>query len=218
MFSAEWDIVYKNQQQMSLWPWSDLVRFCSRYATLQKQITRVLELGCGAGANIPYFDSLGVQYHAIEGSATIVSNIHKRFPHLNKNIVVGDFCEFLPPGKFDLIVDRGSVSCNDSDSISKCLQLCYESLKPQGYYIGIDWYSTKSTYYSEGVQAEDEWTKTKFERGGFKGLGKFHFADINHLRELLSDFEILALEHKTVQDEMSSDKEKICSWNFVAKK
>ena len=43
---------YKEKLQMSIWPWSDLVTAVMRLRLPAS--TRVLELGCGAGANIPF--------------------------------------------------------------------------------------------------------------------------------------------------------------------
>ena len=50
-----------------------------RYAPPNKPKFCVLELGCGAGANIPFFSSLNVEYYAIEGSPTIVESLRKKW-------------------------------------------------------------------------------------------------------------------------------------------
>ncbi len=52
-YSNEWNEAYKNNSHMSIWPWSDLVSCVYRYAHPKDGYQRVLELGCGAGANIP---------------------------------------------------------------------------------------------------------------------------------------------------------------------
>ena len=57
-FSQEWDNRFKENKNISIWPWSDLVSFVMRYAKPSNPQFRVLELGCGAGANIPFFLSL----------------------------------------------------------------------------------------------------------------------------------------------------------------
>ncbi len=67
-FSNEWDSIYADGQQKSIWPWSDLVSFVMRYARPKGPTYRVLELGCGAGANVPFFRYLNVEYCAIDGS------------------------------------------------------------------------------------------------------------------------------------------------------
>ena len=53
-FSEEWNHAYEKNTNLSTWPWSDLVSYVKRFTKLDKN-SKVLELGCGAGANIPFF-------------------------------------------------------------------------------------------------------------------------------------------------------------------
>ena len=142
-FSKEWDKIYADNKQMNKWPFTDLVSYIIRYSPPYGNSFQVLELGCGSGPNIPFFKGLGVKYYAIEGSSTIVARLWEVFPELQENIVVGDFTKKIPfPHLFDLVVDRGSVTCNSTAAIKKSLRLIYEKLKPGGKFIGIDWFST----------------------------------------------------------------------------
>ena len=52
---------------------------------------KILELGCGAGANIRFFEELGCEYWGIEGSPTIVARLHSKYPKLVDRIITGDF-------------------------------------------------------------------------------------------------------------------------------
>ena len=139
---------------MSIWPWSTLVSFVMRYSNPNVAGFRVLELGCRAGANIPFFVNLGIDYYAVEGSEFTVTRLHAKVPQLKDNIICGDFTQTLPEMEFHLIVDRASVTCNDTSAIGRCLRMCQNRLKSDGMYIGIDWYSTDSDAYREGEQAE----------------------------------------------------------------
>ncbi|MFZ2136467.1 MAG: class I SAM-dependent methyltransferase [Xanthobacteraceae bacterium] len=99
---------------MSEWPWSDLVSLVHRHAKPENGYRRVLELGCGAGANIPFLQSLGMDYCAVEGSSFIVARLRARFPEIAANIVVGDFTRKIPfTSRFDLVIDRASVTHHD---------------------------------------------------------------------------------------------------------
>jgi SAM-dependent methyltransferase len=220
-FSQEWEQRYAENTHMSIWPWSDLVSLVHRHC--KPLITtgggRVIELGCGAGANIPLFRTLGLDYYAIEGSPTIVAQLHQRYPDLAKNIRVSDFTLEQPfDVDFDVVIDRGSLTCNTTVSIQRALQKMYDSLKLGGLFIGVDWISKNHTDFSEGQASSDEFTKTNYSKGSFSGVGQVHFSDEGHLRDLFSDFEILFMEEKLVRGYEPQDNHQFASWNIVARK
>lgn len=218
-FSPEWDERYRELTHMSVWPWSDLVSYVMRYACPTGPGFRVLELGCGAGGNIPFFLSLGADYYGIEGSPAIVGKLRERYPVLNANIVAGDFTDEISfAGEFDLVVDRASLTHNASAAIVRCLDAVYAKLKPGGKYIGIDWFSTTYSDYRKGVTAEDEFTRTGYREGSFADVGRVHFSDKPHLLDLFKRFEVMVLEHKTIQREIPADGWHFASWNLVVRK
>lgn len=218
-FSGEWDARYAENTHMSVWPWSDVVSYVMRYARPSSSDYRVLELGCGAGANIPFFRSLNVQYYAVEGSPTIVNMLRDRFPDIKDKIMISDFTEEIPfSEKFDLVLDRGSLTHNTAASIKKCLEMVYDRLKPGGKYVGIDWFSTLHSDYSRGVSDADEYTRQGYDKGPVANVGKVHFSDMAHLLSLFSKFEITTLEHKIVERKLPGDKFLYAAWNFIAEK
>ena len=166
-FSSEWDTRYQENTHMSIWPWSDLVSLVMRHKP-QKENFKVLELGCGAGANIPLFASLGANYYAVEGSKTIVKKLHQQYPQFKGNIVSGDFTKDIPDEKFDLIVDRAALTHNDERAIIECIDVCYQQLEIGGKFIGIDWFSTDYSEFKKGNEAGDVWTKNNFKEGNFR--------------------------------------------------
>lgn len=153
-FSKEWEEAYKNNTQMSVWPWSDLVSYIYRYTDIKKRRLRVLELGCGAGANIRLFDELGADYYGIDGSATIVEMLHSKFPgdkYPSINLAIGDFTKDIPfEGSFDIIFDRGALTHNTTESIKSVSKMIARKLKADGLFIGIDWFSTNHDDYKWG--------------------------------------------------------------------
>ena len=179
----------------------------------------MLELGCGAGANIPLFLALGMEYYALEGSPTIVSQLHQRYPNLVDNIRVGDFTANQPfDGNFDLVIDRASLTHNNTSSIKNALRISFDALKPDGKFIGSDWFSTNHTDYSGGEMADDKYTRTSHSKGQFVGVGRVHFSDEAHLLDLFSKFEILFMEEKITRRHEPKDNHQFASWNLVAKK
>jgi SAM-dependent methyltransferase len=218
-FSTEWDQRYKEGTHMSRWPWSDLVSYVFRHARPDSPSFRVLELGCGAGANIPFFKALNVQYHGIEGSPTIVADLKKRFPEYEKTLVAGDFTGAIPfAGPFNLIVDRGSVTHNTTDAIRGCLKTMHALLKPGGTFIGIDWFSTLHSEFKKGKPAEDANTRTGFTDGQFTGVGRVHFSDRPHIENLFREFELVGLEHKTSDFLLPDLGFHFAAWNLAARR
>jgi len=219
-FSIDWDQRYQENTHMSVWPWTDMVSNVMRFSKPTGPNFKVLELGCGAGANIPFFKSFDfVEYFSIEGSETIVKTLHEKFPELKNNIVVGDFTREIPfDCSFDLVVDRAGFVCSSTKGMKDCLNLVYKKLINNGKFIGIDMYSTMNSEFSKGETAEDKFTKQNFKEGTFANTGKVHFSDKPHIYELFSKFNILYLEHKIYQREIPNDDYTFATWNIVAEK
>ncbi|MCX5796581.1 MAG: class I SAM-dependent methyltransferase [Elusimicrobia bacterium] len=218
-FSKEWDDRYRENTQMSIWPWSDLVSYVRRYAAPKGASFKVLELGCGAGANIPFFRHLGVDYYAIEGSEFIVRKLWEAFPDYKARIVTGDFTAEIPfEGSFDLIVDRSSLTHATTSGIKNALKMILARLNPGGKFIGIDWFSTQHSDSRKGTHQEDEYTRFGIAEGQFAGVGCVHFSDKKHIVDLFSGFRIRVMEHKVVRKEIPHDEHVFASWNFVAVK
>lgn len=196
-FSTDWDFRYSENTHLSVWPWSDLVSYFHRYVKPFSAETRVLEIGFGAGANIPFFKALQVDYSGIEGSPTICAKVLQMYPELKDRLYVGDFLSLDFPGKFDVIVDRASMTHNSTAAIRRGLRHLANSLDVGGKYIGIDWFSTEHSDYSLG-NIVDEFTRSKIAEGQFAGVGNVHFSTREHILELFAEagFRMIKLELK----------------------
>jgi len=178
-----------------------------------------LELGCGSGANIPFFKSLTENYFGIDGSVTIINKLHKKFPELSKNIIEGDFTKEIKfDRKFDLIVDRASLACNDIFSIKNCVNLIHEKLKPNGLFIGLDLYSTKSSEFLRGEKDEDEYTRRNFLDGPHAYSGRVHFFNYEQFNEIFHKFKIIKLEHKIIETAVPDENYIFATWSLVAQR
>ena len=219
-FSEEWEQRYKDGSHHSIWPWSDVVAYVNRYARPQEAYSVVLELGCGAGANIPFFLARADDYHAVEGSATMVAALLERFPSLVGKIFAADFTKVIPfEVVFDMVLDRCSVTHNDTDAIVRCLGLVAGCLREGGLFIGIDWFTDEHSDAQNGVWVDDH-TRRGDSRSAMHHVGKMHFSDRVHLEGLLraSGFELLLLEQKTVQVVIGAGQALRDTFNFVAVK
>jgi SAM-dependent methyltransferase len=218
-FSDNWEAEWDNRASYPEWPWTDLVSKIHRHTSMDAGDT-VLEIGCGAGANVPFFRDLGVEYYAIEGSESAVSELRDRFPDIGSTVSVGDFTAEIPfDVSFDYVVDRASLTTNSTEAINRCLDLITEQLRPGGQILSVDMYSTAHTEYDRGPTTVDEYTRSGFEQGVFANLGEIHFSSKDHIRELYEGpFEITHLEHKTRTREIPDDEYQYASWDVIATK
>ena len=132
-YSAEWDELYRQGLHNSVWPWTDVVRLVYRHIPGPKKGLRVLEVGFGAGANIPFFEALEMNYHGIDGSEVAVERARQQFPALGSRLVAGDFTATLGfDGTFDLVLDRGALTCNSTEGIRAALALVRQALGEDG--------------------------------------------------------------------------------------
>lgn len=132
-FSHEWEDMYRTGTHNSVWPWSEVVSLLNHYFKGDKSNLNVLELGCGAGANIPLFVSAGAHYYGIEGSVIQVEKLNQKFKENDVVVLEGDFSEKIPFDiKFDLILDRSSVTHNSTEGIKAALKMAAEKLNRGG--------------------------------------------------------------------------------------
>lgn len=222
-YSEEWNETYKNNSHMSIWPWSDLVSSVYRYANPKDGYKCVLELGCGAGANIPLFLTLDFNYYGIEGSQVITTKLIESYPQLEGKIITSDFSREHNPefdSYFDLVIDRASITHNDTFAIKKILDSVIIYLQPGGKFIGIDWFSTQHSDFEKG-RAVDRHTKTDFPcQSQFSGVGQVHFSDKEHIIELFKNagFIIERLEHKERVSILPDSNHHFASWDIIASK
>ena len=85
-FDQKWEECFKKNTHSSIWPWSDLVSFVLRHNTFESKL-QILELGCGVGANIPFFRSLNIDYFAMDGSQYAIKKIKEKYPDIKKQIL-----------------------------------------------------------------------------------------------------------------------------------
>jgi len=218
-FCQEWDVAYQNETHQSKWPWASLISLVYQYINLSEKNLEILELGCGYGANIPFFDSLDINYFAVDGSEYVVNDLKKRFPHLSQNIKAADFSRELPFGqKFDCIFDRSAVGCNDTKAIENTIKLIENHLKDGGLYIGVDWFSSEhSEYLNDKGIVVDSFTKENFPDGPFHKVGKVHFSTQEHIERLFKNFSFLRLDHKKTLTIIPQDTLNSTVWDFVLK-
>lgn len=222
-FSKEWEKVYSEGRHQSSFPWSDLVSMTHRYGSglfYQKPSKKVLELGCGAGANVPLFLSRGIDYTGIDGSPTAIRQLENKYP--DAKFIAGDFTKDIPygDGSFDMVVDRASITCVETRLLPGLLERIYDVLKPGGLLICVDLYSTQhpSFIYSSDAERIDDSTINNPTFGSLKGLGTWRFWDRPDIDRFFKDFNILYLQFNKADDLLNNGEKSYASYDLVVVK
>ena len=219
-FSKKWEAQFADSNHLSIWPWSDVVSYVMRYCRPVTGDFKVLEIGCGAGANIPFFLSLGVDYTGVDGSESAIKLVRDNYPEISDKLHVMDFTKSLPYEEFDLVLDRASVTHNSTENIENFIRLLTPRLKNNGVFIGIDWFSDLYSDYANNIGeiGDDKYTMffdSKSRR--FSNLGNVHFSSKEHIYDLFSAFKIEHMQLKQISDLTSDNVEwNFASWNFIA--
>ena len=200
-----WDQIYKKNSNNSIWPWTDLISEVSKHMPNLKRKLNVLELGFGAGANIPFFLNNKFEYHGIESSLTITKKVNKKFK-IGKNLKCDDFGKKINfEKKFDIIFDRASICCNNSKIIATISENIYEKLEVGGLFIGIDWYSTNCKNLITG------------SKNIFNKIGYINFSTKKSIQKQFKKFKFLDIYEKKYLF-THNRKITLSSLNFIVKK
>lgn len=162
------------------YPSVDLVKTVLRQYKPEKAASiKVLEIGCGAGANLSFFVKEGFNVVGLDGSNNAIKNAQKNLNDQYSNkyaceLFVADF-ESLPCEEetFDIVVDNLAVYANTVSVIKKSYEEAYRVLKPGGHIYSRVW-GTECQGYNSGVVVE-EGTSLSPEYGPCQGMGTTHF-------------------------------------------
>lgn len=192
--------VYRLNHQLNMYPFDAVVSFIYKNCKSidHRSRMKILELGFGAGNNLWFMAREGFTVAGVEGSKSAVKFAKQRFQRnsLNGDLRLGDFSQ-LPweDDTFDIIIDRGSLTCNTSDTIKSALMESKRVLKKNGKLLSVLLFSDLHPEREFGEKI-DKNTYDNFRKGYFKGLGRTHFATFDEIKELYGKlFQIVSLVH-----------------------
>ena len=112
---AIWQEIYAQGQQINHYPWDNVVSFVfSHKPDKPRELTKILEVGCGGGGNLWFAAREGFSVTGIDFSKAAIDYAKTRFEqeNLSGQFIVGSF-EQLPTEErsYDLIIDRGALVC-----------------------------------------------------------------------------------------------------------
>lgn len=199
-FSKEWEEIHRNQE-WGKYPSEQLVRFIARnfYNNDRKNI-KILDFGCGAGANTWFLAREGFDVYAFDGSESAVNRAKE---YLNKDgynnvhfsVMDGTELDYASD-MFDCVVDNVCIYANKKVHIEIMYKEVYERLKKGGKFYSAC-FGEKTDGYGTGQYIEDN-TYENIEKGPLEGRAIAHFFTKDELRETLE----VSGFHNIIIDEM----------------
>jgi len=188
-WDSVWDKIFI-ESEWGKYPAESLIRFIAKnfYQKKRSEI-RILEVGCGPGANLWYISREGFQAFGVEGSATAVDKARDRLAleGLKANIYVGDVIvlDQFENDYFDAVIDVGCLCCNNVINSKKILAEVKRVLKNNGLFYS----RTLSDKTFVGLDAEyvSPLEVSKATDGPLQGKGFIRLSNENSINELYGD-------------------------------
>lgn len=196
---AVWDSVFA-KQPWGKCPGEDLIRFIARnfYGVPNRSQVRILEIGCGPGANLWCLAREGFRFVGIDGSPTAIAQASRRldeeYPGWREHseLHVGDVSN-LPYGTetFDAVIDNECVYCNSFEDSQRIYNEAHRVLRKGGGAVRAD-FCFGVLGDGTGIPAgQNAWF---CDEGPLAGKGLARFTALDEIPVLLDGFELLAVE------------------------
>ncbi len=209
-YTQHWDEKFK-ARAWGRYPPEDLVRFMGRrFRDAPKHSVKVLEVGCGPGANVWFLHREGFAVHGIDVSPSAIGIASKRLATENIGIPspladlrVGNFSQLpWPDETFDVVIDVFALYANTTPVIALALAEISRVLKPSGLMYSKLW-GTQTSGYGEGIALESA-TFDAIPHGPCANMGVTHFFTQESVQEVFGvHFEPLAID-RVLRDDMAA--------------
>ena len=181
-----WERVFR-ARDWGRYPPEELIRFVARhfYSAADRGQVKILEVGCGTGANIWYLAHEGFDAYGIDGSQTAIVKAERRMQEegVKAHLQVGDIVrlgEFYPTVLFDGVIDVACLWCNRMGAIQAILDQVMTVLKPRGRVFSM---LLAAGSYGDGLGKEVEpGTFVDIKEGPLHGTGLCHFFTLEEVQ------------------------------------
>lgn len=195
-----WDPVWEKVFSENPWgkyPGESLIRFVARNFYKQNRANiKILEVGCGPGANIWYMAKEHFLAFGIDGSATAIEQAMKRLAdeNLTADLVVGDIVVLpYPDNFFDAVLDSECLYANNLENTYKILAEIDRVLKPCGLFYSRT--LSDKVYLGKTNTQIGEKAYTDISDGPLAGRGFARLMNISNIHKIYGrNFEIVSID------------------------
>lgn len=222
-----WDDIYA-RGHTSHAPWDAVVSFLFRNAPKDKtrNATQVLEVGCGTAPNLLFAAQQGFSVSGLDASARAIEVARTRFADagLSARLEVGNFASLpFADAFFDLVIDRGAITCSSFTGARQCLEEIVRVVRPGGR-LFFNPYSDRCSSASSG-QREDcvalpGGLRKNITEGTLVGVGQVCFYNLSNIAGVLTAdrWELLQVQHMEWSDCLAAYKNVHAEYRIIAEK
>ncbi|OOZ41830.1 hypothetical protein BOW53_02180 [Solemya pervernicosa gill symbiont] len=220
-FDQVWEEKYSDGHQQR-YPWDVIVSFVLRNAPkgVERSQIRILEVGCGTASNLWFASREGFTVAGVDASESAIATARKRFAEdgLRGDLRVADFTDLpFEESSFDMVIDRGALTCAPFSGIQLALEEVRRVLKVGGLFF-FNPYSDLHSSRAAGSSDADGLTR-EIDGGTLVGVGQISFLGRNQVEHALSKgWSVRSLQHMEYREMLSPDYLVHAEWRVVAEK
>ena len=224
MVMATWDPVWERIFSTVAWgkyPPEPVIRGVMRAFSKvpDRHQVRILDLGCGTGANTWFLAREGFSVAGIDGSPTAITLNRQRLGEdgLEADLRVGDFTAVLPwtDETFSMIIDNASLYANPLPAIQFAIDEAYRLCAPGGRFVSLS-FTDKTWGFGLGKPGQDPGAYSDITEGPLAGKGFVQFLTKTQIRTLFKKFSQVSIE--TTSYSLNEGEKLIELWVVEARK
>lgn len=214
-----WDVIFE-KHQWGKYPSESLVRWVMPLIKNQNRTDlRVLEVGCGIGANLWFLAQEGLQVYGVDGSRVAIEQANRlmeskgvRCELIHQNIDDLPFSDDY----FDFVIDCECLYTNSLKKTEIIVDELYRITKPGGL-IYSQTFAHGTTGSDDGIHLEGEPNSfVELHSGPLRNTGMVRFVEKEQIKQIYAPFEIYSIEK--IMRTRSQEKELISEWIISGKK
>ena len=214
-----WEQIFKDRE-WGKYPAEDLIRFIARnfYRASNRNNVRILEVGCGPGANLWFLAREGFSVYGVDGSETAIrlakQRLDKECSGWSGKLFVGDIISLpFENDFFDGAIDNEAITHNSYRDSKNIFHDIFRVIRPGGKLF--------SRTFATGCQGDQTGKKVGHNAWIVSespmALGEYiRFTEYEEIADLMKDFDIMEVELLTRTTE--GRKHEIMEWLIQAEK